>query len=281
MGTKKSTYLSLLLLVATINCADLDPATSKNKIKMGGYYGNVEFGVLKYGKKRDQTLVSVENFRAGNNRQDKITFTKTTPALSIGVNAGIEFMGLPSLGRLGTSFGRLGTSLTFAKNNNAIQGNYFGTEEQVIRQDIKRFEWLLVGEYDLLNLYGFASCLDVGIGVNTGPLSDLKSYEKNNSDIFTGERLIAKKGNFAGRIGLSLQKEVKGFVLGIGYKIGFTKQKFQNYLILDEPDSRAATRYQTNYRTYSAASQSKQLVFIPPTFNLYSHEIKITIGKEF
>lgn len=247
---------------------------------MGGYYGNFEFGLLKYGKK-SAFLTSVANFRTGSNQQDKITFTKTTPAFLVGVNAGIELMGLPSLGKIGTSFGRIGTSLTFAKNNNAIQGSYFGAQEQAIRQNIKRFEWLLVGEYDLFNLYGFASCLDVGIGVNTGPLSDMKSYEKNNSDIYTGERLIAKKGNFAGRIGLSFQKEVKGFVLGLGYKIGFTKQKFQNYMILDAPDSRAATIYQTNYTTYGAASQAKELVLRPPTFNLHSHEIKITIGKEF
>ena len=124
----------------------------------------------------------------------------------IAANVGIEFTDLPTFRKGEKTNARLGLATSFAKKDAAVEGDYFDAGQTTAllttRQDVKRVEALIVGEYDLYHNYGLTYSLDAGLGIVVGALRDLKLYQKSGEDIFyTGQKLLENKCQFTGRIG--------------------------------------------------------------------------------
>jgi hypothetical protein len=265
---------------------------NKRRAKMVGFYNAFEYGFLKYAKDKEENIVdatsTVNNTTGllGDASKDKIIFTKTRPALQVGLGGGLEFEGLPSFQKGKTTRGRLGVATSFAKKDDAVEGEYFDTGQTeallVTRQDIKRFEGLVVGEYDIFNGYGWTYKLDAGVGVVVGALRDLYIYEKSGENLYhTGQRLEPKKVQPTGRIGASLEKKCGRLIVGAGYRIGFTRQKYKNHVILDTPHASASQVHHNAHTVLHATSVKKTLLHTPPEFDIRSYEFRISVGTEF
>ncbi len=284
-----------------VECA---PAPAGRQVKMAGFYTNMEYGFLKYAKSKNRALrdayqvatnaggaallaqgtAAVGDF--GDPDVDTITFTKTHAVPLIAANVGIEFTDLPTFRRCEKTNARLGLATSFAKKDAAVEADYLDAGQTVAllttRQDIKRFDCLVTGEYDLYHNYGLTYSVDAGLGFVVGALRDLKVYQISGGDIFyTGQKLVEDKCQFTGRVGGSIQKKMGAFVMGLGYRMAFSKQKYNNHLVIEKPDTRAAAAHQNTYDNLAPLSLTRNLLIVPPTFNLRSYEFRLTVGFEF
>src|SRR3989338_3506773 len=194
------------------------PVSGKREVRFAGFYNSLEWGFLKYRKEKGITLRDAAknggSSLSGSGNQDTITMVKTSPIFLLGFSTGLEFKNLPSFQKGKKTNGRLGLATSFAKKNDAVESDYFDgnatTTNLAVLQDVKRFEGLVVGEYDIYKKYNITYSLDAGLGFVVGALRDIRIYEKNgNARYYTGSRLKAKKTRVTGRIGASLEKQFK------------------------------------------------------------------------
>lgn len=263
----------------------------KQAVEMVGFYNTLEYGVMKYARDKEVSVVDADSNAQNtsglisNASADSISFTKTRPVLLVGLGFGVEFDGLGSLEQGETTQARLGVATSFAQKNDAIEGEYLDTGQTVstlvTRQDVKRFEGLVVGEYNVFNDYdGLTYKVDAGAGVSVGALRDLRLYQKDNNS-YIGQRLKAKKISPVARLGASVEKKMNSFCIGAGFRVGFSKQKYNKNVIVEKPDTTADQVHQDIFALLEPTSDRGALPCVPPEFNVRSYEFRISIGKDF
>lgn len=269
----------------------------KRQARFAGFYSDLEYGVIQYHKK-SSALITVYDYVVNRARDlpnnidiedtshARIVMDHSKPVLCLGYQAGLEFENLPMFQKDKKAHAHIGVATSIAKRKDAVTGSWYAkgatTTNLITKQDVKRFEGLVVGDYDVFEYYGLVYKIDGALGVAVGNLRDIRIYEKSGEKLYdTGEIVPHKKLSFIGKLGLSFEKQFDVFSLGFGYRAGFSQQEYENYMLLKKPDANASNSFQNNYQNLRAASAYKLLKFIPPVFKLFSYEFRFTLGWNF
>lgn len=269
----------------------------KRQARFSGFYNTFEYGFMKYNKDTS-SLISVYDYTVNGNRSlplniqagdatyARIEMDNTKWIPHFAYQAGLAFENLPMIQKDKKAHAHIGLATNVAKKRDAVEGSWFvkgaTTTTLATLQDVKRFEGLVVGDYDLFKYYGITYIVDAAAGISVGGLRDIRVYEKSGSLLYdTGQRIPHKKLRFTGKFGFALEKTFDDVTLGFGYRVGFSKQKYEDYMLLEKPDPNASNSFKTNYDNLRAASAYKELRMIAPAFNITSYEFRFTAGWNF
>ena len=203
------------------------------------------------------------------------------PIMRVGL--GMEYDDLKMFRSQNRTAGRLGLAVEYARRTHtAVVTDYFDTGSAIAsfegRQDIKRLNALLVGEYDAVRWRWLTGSIGVGLGVAHNPVTALRLYQKSNG-AFIGQAIEPKHYNPHGYVGVSVKKsctQLDALQYELGYRLGLTRVYYHDDIVQSKPDSTADVSAQNAYNLF----RDLKLVQAPAS-TMLSHQLSFGVQLSF
>ncbi|MCF7899878.1 hypothetical protein K9K77_00010 [Candidatus Babeliales bacterium] len=175
----------------------------------------------------------------------------------------------------------LGVEFKYAHRKEATQTNMSNLATNgasvafaVLKQDVQNFSITPYLQYECYKNRKTTFALVAGMPVSFKPVKKLKWHQTDGS--YTGYNLKPKKFHVFFTLGSDFTYTAKKYDVIFGYRYARGHVKYQNTLFMDQPDTGAATVFQTTYATYN-----NDFEYSKPKGTLQSHTLSLSIIKNF
>lgn len=144
----------------------------------------------------------------------------------------------------------------------------------VLKQDLQNFSITPFLKYECYKNRKITCGIVAGMPVSFKLAKKLKWHQTDG--FYTGYNLKPKKVHVFFTVGSDITYTCENYDIAFGYRYARGHVKYENTLFMDQPDTDAATVFQTTYATYN-----NDFEYNKPKGTLQSHTLSLSIIKNF